>query len=70
MRPKLEEYCRESGYNKTQVVISALNQYLAIKQEEESFKSQHPGRKVKTRVILEALPTHNEDQKMASVLIY
>ena len=66
----LNEYCADSGYSKTQVLISALRQYLAIKEEEHFFKLAHPQRRVKSRVILEALPVENETQKMASVLIY
>ena len=67
---ELVSYSLQSGYNKGQVIISALKQYLAIKNEERAFKQEHPGRRVKTRVVLEALPAHDEAQKAASVLIY
>ena len=67
---ELEDFCKESGYSKTQAVIGALTQYLAIKQEERIFREMHPTRKVKTHVTVEAVARENEPQKKASVLIY
>ena len=62
----LETYCKESGYSKTQVVMAALNQYLAIKREEMDLKKEHPNLRIKGRVVME----NDDRQRMASVLLY
>ena len=66
----LEQYSDQSGYNKTQIVIAALQQFIAIKHEEASFKESHPDSRVRSRVVLESLPREDDAPRMASVLLY
>ncbi|MDJ0836931.1 MAG: hypothetical protein QNK37_10475 [Acidobacteriota bacterium] len=66
----LEQYCNGSGYSKTQVVIAALHQFLAIKREEQRQKRKHPGKRITAQVVLEAQSQAEEEEKIASVLIY
>ena len=66
----LERYCNGSGYSKTQIVIAALNQFLAIKHEEQRQKRKYPGQRITTQVVLETQSQTEEEQKIASVLIY
>ncbi|MDJ0836932.1 MAG: hypothetical protein QNK37_10480 [Acidobacteriota bacterium] len=66
----MEQYCNESGYNKTQVLISALTLFLTLKHEEQRHKRKYPGRRISTQITLEAQSQTEEEQKIASVLIY
>ena len=66
----LSSYCADTGLTKSQVLRSALNQFLAIKNEEQSFKNQYPSRRIKTNVVVEAVQSEEEPAQMASVLIY
>ncbi len=66
----VERYCKDTGYSKTQIVIAALTQFLAIKGEEMDFKATYPDRRVKSRIVVEAMPREDEEQRMASVLLY
>ena len=66
----LVDYCAVAGQTRNQVLQLALNQYLAIKREEQSFRNQHPSRRIKTKVTVEAIAKKYEPQKKASVLIY
>ena len=66
----LEAFCKETGFSKTQVIMAALGQYLAIKGEERELKQNNPSRRIKTRVVLETYSADEDKQRMASVLLY
>lgn len=67
---ELEQYCQYSGYNKQQIIIVAISQFLEVKKQEREFKEDNPNRKVKSRIVLETQPLEDDRQRLASVLLY
>jgi predicted DNA-binding protein len=65
----LDSYSKKFGKPKNQILTTALRQYFAFKKEEDDFRQENQGHRIKKRMIFEAVP-RNEEGNLASVLIY
>ena len=67
---QIDQICEEMAYNKTQLVIKALEIYVGIHLEKKVLEHKFPDKRIRSKVLLEALPTDDEQQEKAAFILY